>query len=178
MLRFRLRHRRRRQTLIVLGVLLAIAVLLLALGLGIDDYRRNVAVNVGADLIGAIVTIFLITPLISRIDEGRVREHPRLDYGWFAELAASATSVVRILDTFSNLLDGPFTHRFLRGVEQALQRETVVRILLLDPASLAAVQRASELGMPDAQREIMRNLRVLREFEHDLQPTLRRCFPA
>src|SRR5438552_3402307 len=98
----------------VLSVLLAVAVLLLAAGWGIADYRGNVAINVGADLIGAIVTIFVITPLISRIDEGRVREHPRLDYAWYADLVGGATSCVRILDTFSNLLDGPFTRRFLQ----------------------------------------------------------------
>jgi hypothetical protein len=102
-------HPRRRQNMAVFAGLMVVAVLLLELGWGIDHYSQNIAINVGADLIGAIVTIFVITPIISRADEGRVREHPRLDYGWYVDRVAGSTSAVRILDTYSNLLDGPHT---------------------------------------------------------------------
>lgn len=30
-----------------------------------------------------VVTIYVIIPVISRAQDGRVREHPRLDYEWY-----------------------------------------------------------------------------------------------
>jgi hypothetical protein len=161
----------------VLVGLMAVAVLLLGLGWGIDHYRQNVMINVGADLVGAIVTIFVIAPIVNRAGEGRVREHPRLDYAWYVDRVSDATSAVRIMDTFSNLLDGPHTTRFFQAVELALERQAVVQILLLDPDSLAARQRAHELDDPDVYREIMRNLRALYDFRNTVLPvSLRRNF--
>jgi hypothetical protein len=154
----------------VLAGLMAVAVLLLGLGRGLNQYYQNVVINLGADLVGAIVTIFVITPIVRRASEGRVREHPRLDYAWYVDRVAGATSAVRIIDTFSNLLDGPHTAHFFRAVELALERQAVVQILLLDPDSLAARQRAHELDDPDVYREIMRNLRVLYDFRNTVLP--------
>jgi hypothetical protein len=155
----------------VLVGLMAVAILLLGLGQGIDQYYQNVFINVGADLVGAIVTIFVIVPIVRRVDEGRVREHPKLDYAWYVDQVAGATSNVRIMDTYSNLLDGPHTASFFEAVEMALERQAVVQILLLDPDSFAARQRAHELDDPDVYREIMRNIRVLYEFRNRASPT-------
>lgn len=163
-------HARRRQNTAVLIGLMAVAVVLLGLGWGIGQYRQNLMINLGADLIGAIVTIFVIAPIVTRAGEGRVREHPRLDYAWYVDRVSDATSAVRIMDTFSNLLDGPHTARFFQAVELALERQAVVQILLLDPDSLAARQRAHELDDPDVYREIMRNLRALYTFRTVILP--------
>ena len=166
------RQPRRPHALTAVAGLSAVAVFLLWQSVGIDHYGQNLALNVGADIVGAIVTIFVITPLISRAQDGRVREHARLDYEWFADQVYGATSAVKLLDTFSNLLDQPVTDRFFRAVELAIDRQAHVQILLLDPDSLAVTLRAQELGdLPghtDIRREIMRNLRTLHEFEHRL----------
>jgi hypothetical protein len=175
--RWRLRKRfwpaRRRQNVAVLVGLMMVAILLLGLGQGIDKYYQNVFINVGADLVGALVTIFVIVPIVRRADEGHVREHPKLDYAWYVDQVAGATSNVRIMDTYSNLLDGPYTASFFEAIELALEREAVVQILLLDPDSFAARQRAHELDDPDVYREIMRNFRVLHEFRNRAGPTSR-----
>jgi hypothetical protein len=164
----------------VLAGLAALAVVLLLLAAGIDQYRQNLALNVGADIVGAIVTIFVITPLIGRAQEGRVREHARLDYEWFTAQVNGATTYVKMLDTFSNLLDHPITDRFFRAVELAISRQARIQILLLDPDSLAVTMRAQELGEPpghaDIRREIMSNLRVLHAFEARLGEAQRRRF--
>lgn len=166
-----------RYVLLTLLGLLGVSLLLLSLARRLSDYPENIAINLGADLIGAIVTIFVIGPLINRADDGRVREHPRLDYPWYVDRVAGATSVVRVLDTFSNLLDGPHTPRFFEAAERALRREAIVQVLLLDPDSPAAAQRAQELGDAELRREIMRNLRVLWEFRSTVLPErLRRGF--
>ncbi|MGH3697364.1 MAG: hypothetical protein ACRDRX_25830 [Pseudonocardiaceae bacterium] len=131
----------------------------------------SVFTSLGSDLVGAIVTIFVITPIVRRVDEGRVRELPNLDYAWYVKRVAGATSTVRIMDTYSNLLDGPNTDDFFDAVELALERQADVKILLLDPDSVAARQRAEELNDTDVYREIMRNLRVLYEFRNRIGPT-------
>jgi hypothetical protein len=97
--------------------LMALAILLLGLGRGIDHYYQNVFINVGADVVGAIVTIFVIAPIVSRAGEGRVREHSKLDYPWYVYRVAGATSTVRIMDTYSNLLAGPDTSSFFEAIE-------------------------------------------------------------
>lgn len=162
---------RRRQHVAVRVGLMAVAILLLGLGRGIDQYYQNVFINVGADLVGAIVTIFVIVPIVRRAGEGRVRELPKLDYAWYVDQVAGATSNVRIMDTYSTLLNGPDTASFFEAIELALERQAVVQILLLDPDSSAARQRAHELDDPDVYREIMRNLRVLYEFRNKAGPT-------
>jgi hypothetical protein len=112
----------------------------------------------------------VITPLVRRAADGRVREHPRLDHRWFVDQVGGATSSVRIMDTYSNLLDGPHTENFFHAVELALEREATVRILLLNPESLTP--HAHEPDDPNAYREIMRNLRALYDFCNRVRPTL------
>jgi hypothetical protein len=174
-----LEQRLRPKILAALGLITILAALLLWQAYGIPQYTENLALNLGADLIGAIVVIFVISPLITRAQHGRVREHRRLDYDWFTDQVMHATSDIRVLDTFSGLLDRPGTARFLRAVREALHRYAQVKILLIDPDSLAAVQRAAELGddrHADVRREVLRNLRVLERFRSELDEPLRPRF--
>jgi hypothetical protein len=73
---------------------------------------------------------------------------------------------------------GPLWRPTVGAADNALERQAVVQILLLDPDSLATVQRARELDDPDVYHEIMRNLRVLREFREGgaVRRTQRRRF--
>jgi len=69
---------------------------------------------------------------------------------------------------------------FIRAVELAIGRQAHVQVLLLDPDSLAVTLRAQELGeapgLADIRREIMRNIRTLHAFEHQLTGEQRRRF--
>jgi hypothetical protein len=163
-------HTRRHQNMAVFTGLIVVTVTLLGSGRRIDHYPQNIAINVGAELIGVIVTIFVIMPIVSRAAEGRVRERPRLDYGCYVDRVADSTSAVRILDTYSNLLDGPHTQKFFHAVEHALARQAVVQILLLNPDSLPTTPCRPELDDPDAYHEIMSNLRVLYHFRNEVLP--------
>jgi hypothetical protein len=165
--------------LIVLG-LGASAGLLVYGTLGTPDGLPNAALNAGTSMLGALITVAIIGPIIRYVQEGTVREHGRLDYGWFSDQVAEAVHHVQILTTFSNVLDHPATDRFLRGVRAALARRAQVRILLLNPTSLAADLRQQELAggrqsdlaggnlRLSVQREIMRNLRRLAPFADEL----------
>ncbi len=161
------------------GIIAALATLLLWQARGISEYGQNLALNLGADLVGAIVTIFVISPLITRGQQGRVREHSRLDYDWFTDQVFHATSDVRVLDTFSGLFDRPGTQRFFRVVRDSMARHAITRVLLLNPDSLAAEQRASELSgvsRDDIRREILRNIHTLDRFQRGLEEPLKQRF--
>ncbi|MFE0515965.1 hypothetical protein, partial [Streptomyces sp. NPDC058964] len=165
-----LRTPRRPQSLTVLALLTAVAGLLLWRASTMGNYGQNLALNLGTDIVGVVVTVFVIGPLISRAQEGRVREHTRLDYEWFAAQVYGSTSNVKVLDTFSNLFGPQFSERLFRGIRSATAHGTRVQILLLDPDSLAVILRGRELGeqSADIRRDIMRNLRTLDEFARRL----------
>jgi hypothetical protein len=177
-----LAQRMRLPVLLALGLLGVLSMFLLWLARDAEHFADSLELNLGADLIGSIVVIFMISPLITRAQYGRVREHRRLDYEWFTDQVARASSQVRILDTFSQLLEGNRAAQFFPALLGALRRQARARILLLDPDSLAAIQRANELsaeaggadaGHADVRREIMRNLRALDAFQRGLPPWLR-----
>ncbi|TJZ95158.1 hypothetical protein FCI23_52555 [Actinacidiphila oryziradicis] len=170
-----LRTPRRPQSLTVLTVLAAVAGLLLWRASTMDSYGENLALNLGTDFVGVVITVFVIGPLISRAQEGRVREHTRLDYEWFAAQVYGSTTNVKVLDTFSNLFGPQFSERLFRGVRSATAQGARVQILLLDPDSLAVILRGRELGEQNAdiRRDIMRNLRTLDQFAGRLGDTAR-----
>ncbi|MEW1778238.1 hypothetical protein [Streptomyces sp. NPDC086777] len=170
-----LRTPRRPQSLTVLALLTAVAGLLLWRASTMDNYGQNLALNLGTDIVGVVVTVFVIGPLISRAQEGRVREHTRLDYEWFAAQVHGSTSNVKVLDTFSNLFGPQFSERLFRGVRSATASGARVQILLLDPDSLAVILRGRELGeqSADIRRDIMRNLRTLDGFARRLDTASR-----
>jgi len=172
---------RRPGWLIVIVLGLGISVGLLVYGtLGTPDGLPNAALNAGTSMLGALITVAIIGPIIRYVQEGTVREHGRLDYGWFSDQVSEAVHHVQILTTFSNVLDHPATDRFLRGVREALARQAQVRILLLNPTSLAADLRQQELAGGNlrlsVQREIMRNLRRLAPFADELSERERSRF--
>lgn len=137
-------------------------------------YLHDVALEIGGDLVGAIIIVAILTPLIARAREGRIRERGRLDYDLFTENVAGATSVVKILDTYSNLFDRVQTSQALRAFEEALGRHARIQILLLHPDSTAAAVRAEETHRTTIREEILRNIAVLRDFHQRLEERHRR----
>ncbi|MFC9535517.1 hypothetical protein [Streptomyces sp. NPDC056975] len=170
-----LRTPRRPQSLSVLIGLAAVSAVLLWRSSAMDNYGENLALNLGTDIVGVVVTVFVIGPLISRAQEGRVREHTRLDYEWFSAQVYGTTSNVKLLDTFSNVLGPQFSERLFRGINAATAHGARVQILLLDPDSLAVILRGRELGdqHADIRRDIMRNLRTLHAFRGRLDEASR-----
>ncbi|MBF9073702.1 hypothetical protein [Streptacidiphilus fuscans] len=155
------------------GVLLICAAVGLCVGLciwfaqGLPDFRQNLLLNLAPELLTTIVTLLVIQPILTRLEEERVREHLRLDYPSFCDKVAHTQDIVCVLDTFSYLLSGNNADRFADAACSAIGRGATVRVMLLDPDSLAARQRSHELSA-DVRREIMRNLRDLRQLEERL----------
>src|SRR5262245_34459320 len=114
------RQPRRAQMIVAVAGLSALAALLMLSAAGMDQYRENVALNIGADVVGALVTIVLITPIIRRAQNGRIREVSHLNYAWFTEQVSGATRSIRVLETFSSLLDLDLTDRIFRALTKVM----------------------------------------------------------
>jgi hypothetical protein len=160
--RIRIRRVPDRRWLAALGLGLTAILVLSMVARPLERYWQNYALNTAADLIGAVFTLFVITPIIERAGEARVREHSELDYSRFLDRASRSSNVLRVLDTYSNLLIEPHAGRFETVVQEAIARGVSVRILLINPTTLAAEQRALELGQADDLRpRLYRNLATL-----------------
>jgi hypothetical protein len=135
----------------IIGLVVGLAAILALgwVGRAVQPYWPNFALNTAADLIGAVFTIYVITPIIERAGQGGVREHAELDYSQFLANAGRATGVIRILDTYSNLLAEPYAQRFEAMVREAVARGVSIRVLLINPTTMAAEQRDLELGLAD-----------------------------
>ncbi|MFI6617692.1 hypothetical protein [Streptomyces sp. NPDC050528] len=124
----------------MLSLLAACVGLLLWFAKRMDHYGENLALNLGTDIVGVVITVFAIGPLISRAEEGRVRAHTRLDYEWFSAQAHGSTSNVTVLDTFSNLFGPWYSPRPIDAPVEATdgRREFTRRFVLVDGCLYAA----------------------------------------
>ncbi len=93
----------------------------------------------------------------------RVLDH--FDHDGFIQRVAASEYVVRILSTWTELLEDRLRDSFLGALLRALDRGALVQIMLLDPDSPADVQRTREIGMShDVSGLVQANLRCLRSF--------------
>lgn len=175
--RVRLAQGLRTRTLPVLLVFTALAAVMLYLARGAAEYGTSLAMDLGAEFIGALVVIFALTPIVRRAQQGRVREHRHLDFSWYTDRVMTAARTVHILHTFSRLFSPPFDQRFFDAAAGLLRRGGTVRVLLMHPDSVAAGQRTVELdGRSDVRQESRRNLQRLEKFRRSLDDSVRARF--
>lgn len=167
-----LRHRR--YYVAIAGVLAVVTALLLIAAGGVADYGRNLALNLGADLIGTIVVLFLIAPMIERGDRGRDAVLDRFDHKAFIRQSRDSRQRIMVLELWLDLLQGGYRETFTAALRDAVEREVELRILLLDPDAAAARQRADDLGRTNVVTNILENLQRLDEFRRGLPDRLRR----
>ncbi|PWU48224.1 hypothetical protein DLE60_34490 [Micromonospora globispora] len=170
-LRRRLRWRGRRAAGF-LG-LLAVSAALLAWGRVVTGYNQELLLNIGASIVIVAFSYAIVDPLFEELRRSRVEEHPHFDDEEFSAHVAAASSTVSIMDIGSHLLEGPGRDRFLRALRTALGNGVLVRVLLLDPDSAAASQRAEEIRPVNVREVIVDNLRRLNEFAESLDAETR-----
>lgn len=153
--------RRRFLTVCALALLLSVALLWLSLRPMKDGYRDLLA-NLGASFLGVIATVVVLDPLIkgSRMPEEVI--HSEFPYELFLNGVRRSARQIRILGAWPYVMDHPWRGRFLLALKDAVQRGVRVQILLLDPGSKAAEQRARDLAREFDVAAVIGD--VLREF--------------
>ncbi|ALG08661.1 hypothetical protein [Kibdelosporangium phytohabitans] len=166
---------RRRYYAIIAAALIVVTVGLLFFARSLSDYGKNLSLNLGADLIGTIVVLFLIAPFLTKADRLNEAVLDRFNHRAFIRQAAGARHQIKIMELWTDLLQGGYQDEFLAALKEVLSRKVEVRILLLDPDARAAEQRADDLlQQTDVVDNILDNLRVLNEFKRDLPEHMRK----
>jgi hypothetical protein len=164
---------RRMKQLAVILILLTASALILLWAWAVSGYARDVLINVGASVVIVALSYAIFDPVFQEIRRSRVQEQPTFDDENFSRNVANAKREVTIMDTGNHILEGDSRDIFLEALERAVQRRVVVRILLLDPDSSAAKQRAEEISPVNVRKVIMENLRYLESCRQKLSPSQR-----
>ncbi len=174
MARNRLRRRTRR--LVGIAVLLVLSAVLLVWARLSAGFNRDLLINVGASVVIVALSYAIFDPLFEELRRSRVEEHAMFDHDEFSRHVSTASDLVAVMDTGNHMLEGSSRGRFLAALRKALHNGAKVRILLLDPDSAAASQRAEEIRPVDVGRVIIDNLRHLNDFADSLDDRTRQRF--
>lgn len=164
-------RRRLRRTAPVGGSLLALSAALIVWSwLTAGGFGSDLLLNLGASLVLAAVSYVIFDPIFEDASRARVQEHERFDQDGFIDRIRDTRRNIRILDTWTLLLDGAHRDDTFGALRRSLTHGATVRILLLDPDSSAARQRSEELDLHrvDVAAQIMSNLRHLHQFREGL----------
>ncbi|MFC7529856.1 hypothetical protein [Actinoplanes sp. GCM10030250] len=170
------------RTLVIGGLLLAVSAGMLVAARSAKGFTSDLLLNLGSSLVLAAVSYLIFDPIFDEARKARVEEHERFDQATFIDRMRETHRNIRILDTWTILLEGRARARTFTAMREALDQGATIRVLLLDPSSAAAQQRADELERRqiDVAAHIMDNLRHLHVFReqldgHDLRARLKVC---
>lgn len=159
------------RSLLALAIFGVPTAVLLSHATRLADYSKNLALNLGSELIGSFLILFALTPMLRRAQRGQVVEHRRMNFDWLNDRLQSARKRVKILHTFSRVFGPPFEREFIKGVDALIKSGGQVQILLMHPDSPAAGQRSDELrGRWDVAKETRANLVRLNRYQQHLDP--------
>ncbi|MET7950930.1 DUF5919 domain-containing protein [Micromonospora sp. NPDC005324] len=166
---------RQRRAFVVGGALFAIAVVMLLAAWRSTGFLSDLLLNLGASVVLAAISYVIFDPLFEEARKARVQEHLSFDQQAFVTRLHRSGRRVRILDTWTILLEQRHREETLSAVRAALANGAQVQLLLLDPDCTAAQQRSEELERQrvDVPRQIRTNLRHLAAFTEALDARLR-----
>jgi hypothetical protein len=164
-----------RPAMATLLVTLVAAATLAAAGLA-GGFARDVLLNVGASLALVPPTYLVFAPIFERLRQtaAAIQEHMRLDRARLTTGIRGSRWTVQMMATWSSMLEDPHREPFLEALGTALRTGATVRVLLLNPESVAVAQRTRELDGLDVRLLIGANLRHLDGFARRLDPLPRR----
>jgi hypothetical protein len=162
--------RSRRRQIIWAALLGVSGVTLLVAGNGVAGYGQEIMVNLGASLVMVSLSFVVFDPIFEDMRRNAVEQHRTLNHDQLVAHIASSHTEVDILETWTGLLEDSHRERFRTALGGSLAKGVEVRILLLDPESAAAEQRAEELHHTQVPVLIMDNLRHLYQLHRTLDP--------
>jgi hypothetical protein len=157
------------------AALLAVSVVMLLAAWRTAGFVSDLLLNLGASVVLAAISYVIFDPLFEEARRARVQEHLSFDQKAFVEVLCRTGRRVRILDTWTILLEHRNRDETLRAMRSALANGAQVQLLLLDPDCTAAQQRSEELEKQrvDVPRQIRANLRHLAAFGDSLDHQMR-----
>ncbi|MGW5557781.1 DUF5919 domain-containing protein [Micromonospora sp. NPDC003944] len=166
---------RQRRAFVIGGALFALAVVMLLAAWRSTGFLSDLLLNLGASVVLAAISYVIFDPLFEEARRARVQEHLSFDQQAFVTRLHRSARRVRILDTWTILLEQRHREETLSAVRAALANGAQVQLLLLDPDCTAAQQRSEELERQrvDVLRQIRTNLRHLAAFADALDARLR-----
>ncbi|MGC4869018.1 DUF5919 domain-containing protein [Micromonospora sp. DT53] len=166
---------RQRRAFVVGGALFAVAVVMLLAAWRSTGFLSDLLLNLGASVVLAAISYVIFDPMFEEARKARVQEHLSFDQQAFVTRLHRSGRRVRILDTWTILLEQRHREETLSAVRAALANGAQVQLLLLDPDCTAAQQRSEELERQrvDVPRQIRTNLRHLAAFADALDARLR-----
>ncbi|WP_030491930.1 DUF5919 domain-containing protein [Micromonospora chokoriensis] len=166
---------RQRRAFVVGGALFAVAIIMLLAAWRSTGFLSDLLLNLGASVVLAAISYVIFDPLFEEARKARVQEHLSFDQQAFVTRLHRSGRRVRILDTWTILLEQRHREETLSAVRAALANGAQVQLLLLDPDCTAAQQRSEELERQrvDVPRQIRTNLRHLAAFADALDSRLR-----
>ncbi|MEU8421726.1 DUF5919 domain-containing protein [Micromonospora sp. NPDC048835] len=166
---------RQRRAFTIGGALFAMAVVMLLAAWRSTGFLSDLLLNLGASVVLAAISYVIFDPMFEEARKARVQEHLSFDQQAFVTRLNRSGRRVRILDTWTILLEQRHREETLSAVRAALANGAQVQLLLLDPDCTAAQQRSEELERQrvDVPRQIRSNLRHLAAFADALDARLR-----
>ncbi|MBK6873421.1 MAG: hypothetical protein IPJ14_08540 [Kineosporiaceae bacterium] len=127
--------------LVLLGAGLIVLAVLLPAGA-----MRDLLINLGATVVGVVLTAVVLEPLIEIARRPEERILTAFPHREFISGVAGARHTVKIMGAWPYVMDQPWRQPFLDAARSALRAGASVRILTMDPMSHAAEQRQDDLG--------------------------------
>src|SRR5689334_18509160 len=154
---------------VLIGALLLLGCfLLLYPARNTEGFGTQLRINVGSNLFDLVLAVLVLQPLVLSVNRNAVRRRGRLDYRGVIRRIERATDHVDVWKYWTGLLEPRFEPAFTAAVRAALDRGVRFRILLTDPSSPDAAERARQVAPTDALALIRQNIERLDDLVRQL----------
>lgn len=124
-------------------------------------FGTELRINIGSNLLDLVLAVLVLQPLVVSLNRNAVRWRGRLDYRAVIRRIERATDHVDVWKYWTGLLEPRHEQAFTAAVRAALDRGVRFRILLTDPSSADAAERARQVAPTDALALIRQNIERL-----------------
>jgi hypothetical protein len=149
---------------VLIGALVLLASLLLLYPVRhVEDFGTELRINIGSNLLDLVLAVLVLQPLVLSLNRNAVRWRNRLDYRDVIRRIERSTEQVDIWKHWTGLLEPRYEPAFTAAMRAALERGVHFRIMLTDPSSPDAAERARQVAPTDAVALMRQNIERLDE---------------